>query len=80
MLLDLLFILSRENEQISYRQGLHEIAALILWVVNQDKVVQPPSGAASEPYVRHGVAKRARARVSDACPAAAMKGRRARAH
>ena len=51
-----------------------------LFCGSSTKVVQPPSGAASEPYVRHGVAKRARARVSDACPAAAMKGRRARAH
>ena len=51
MLLDILFILSRENESISYRQGMHEVAALILWVVEQDKVVVTSPPTASQPYV-----------------------------
>ena len=50
MLLDILFILSRENESISYRQGMHEVAALILWVVEQDKVVVTSPPTASQPY------------------------------
>ena len=50
MLLDILFILSRENEPISYRQGMHEIAALALWVVDRDKVVVDTPPSPSQPY------------------------------
>ncbi|KAI1005844.1 hypothetical protein K3495_g2377 [Podosphaera aphanis] len=36
MLLDILFIFSKENLDIGYRQGIHELLAPILWVVEQD--------------------------------------------
>lgn len=36
ILLDILFIWSKLNEDVSYRQGMHEILAPILWVVERD--------------------------------------------
>ena len=35
-LLDILFIYSKLNPDTGYRQGMHEVLAPILWVVNQD--------------------------------------------
>jgi hypothetical protein len=52
MLTDILFVLARENESASYRQGMHEVAALLLWVMDGDKVVVPtPPPTGSQPYV-----------------------------
>ena len=38
MLLDILFIWSKLNEDVSYRQGMHEILAPLLWVVERDAI------------------------------------------
>lgn len=38
MLLDILFIWSKTNPDIGYRQGMHEVAATVLWVVERDAV------------------------------------------
>ena len=37
-LLDILFIYVKLNPDLGYRQGMHEILAPILWVVNQDAI------------------------------------------
>lgn len=39
-LVDVLFVWSKMNADIGYRQGMHEILALVLWVVEMD-AVQP---------------------------------------
>ncbi|GAB1731933.1 hypothetical protein NU195Hw_g9107t1 [Hortaea werneckii] len=38
MLLDILFVFCKLNPDISYRQGMHELLAPILWVVERDAV------------------------------------------
>lgn len=38
MLLDILFIFCKLNPDLSYRQGMHEILAPILWVVERDAI------------------------------------------
>jgi TBC1 domain family member 5 len=38
MLLDVLFIYSKLNPDIGYRQGMHELLAPLLWVVHQDAI------------------------------------------
>jgi TBC1 domain family member 5 len=38
MLLDVLFIFCKLNPDTSYRQGMHEVLAPILWVVERDAV------------------------------------------
>lgn len=40
MLLDILFIYSKLNPDIGYRQGMHELLAPLLWVVHHDAVEQ----------------------------------------
>jgi TBC1 domain family protein 5 len=37
-LLDILFIYAKLNPDIGYRQGMHELLAPVLWVVQQDAV------------------------------------------
>ncbi|KAK2767443.1 hypothetical protein FQN54_003599 [Arachnomyces sp. PD_36] len=41
-LLDILFIFTKLNPDLGYRQGMHELLAPILWVVEED-AVEPPS-------------------------------------
>ena len=36
MLLDILFIYCKLNPDVGYRQGMHELLAPILWVVERD--------------------------------------------
>jgi len=36
MLLDILFIFCKMNQDVGYRQGMHELLAPILWVVEND--------------------------------------------
>ncbi|RDL40603.1 Ypt of gyp1p [Venustampulla echinocandica] len=36
MLLDILFVFCKINQDVGYRQGMHEVLAPILWVVEQD--------------------------------------------
>ena len=38
MLLDILFIFSKLNPDVSYRQGMHELLAPVLWVVERDAI------------------------------------------
>ena len=38
MLLDVLFIYCKLNPDVSYRQGMHELLAPILWVVSRDAI------------------------------------------
>lgn len=38
LLLDVLFIFCKLNQDISYRQGMHELLAPILWVVEKDAI------------------------------------------
>jgi TBC1 domain family protein 5 len=38
ILLDVLFIFCKINQDVGYRQGMHELLAPILWVVEQDAV------------------------------------------
>lgn len=37
-LLDILFIYSKLNPDLGYRQGMHELLAPIIWVVHQDSI------------------------------------------
>lgn len=47
MLLDILFIYSKLNPDIGYRQGMHELLAPLLWVIHQD-AVEPSSVAIAD--------------------------------
>jgi TBC1 domain family member 5 len=38
LMLDILFIFCKINQDIGYRQGMHELLAPILWVVEQDAI------------------------------------------
>jgi TBC1 domain family protein 5 len=38
VMLDILFIFCKINQDVGYRQGMHELLAPILWVVEQDAV------------------------------------------
>ena len=42
MLLDILFIFCKLNADVGYRQGMHELLAPILWVVERD-AIEPES-------------------------------------
>jgi TBC1 domain family protein 5 len=45
MLDEVLFVWSRQNGEIGYRQGMHEVAAIVLWVLHGDRVAEPaPKG------------------------------------
>lgn len=46
MLLDVLFVWAKMHPDIAYRQGMHEILAPIIWVVERDAVDSPPSDEA----------------------------------
>ena len=38
ILLDILFVFCKINQDVGYRQGMHEVLAPILWVVEQDAI------------------------------------------
>jgi TBC1 domain family member 5 len=38
MMLDILFVFCKINQDVGYRQGMHEVLAPILWVVDQDAI------------------------------------------
>lgn len=48
MLLDILFVWSKLNSGISYRQGMHEVLAPILWVVERDAIDPTSMGSSRE--------------------------------
>lgn len=44
MMLDILFIFCKLNPDVGYRQGMHEVLAPILWVVERDAIDQKEAG------------------------------------
>lgn len=46
MLLDILFVFCKLNPDVGYRQGMHELLAPILWVVERDAIDLGPSSKA----------------------------------
>jgi TBC1 domain family protein 5 len=49
LMLDILFIFCKINQDIGYRQGMHELLAPILWVVEQDAIDHGNTEQASGP-------------------------------
>jgi len=47
MLLDILFVFCKLNPDVGYRQGMHELVAPILWVVERDAISSKPTGMLS---------------------------------
>ena len=47
MLLDTLFVFCKLNPDVSYRQGMHELVAPILWVIERDAILIRPTGTMS---------------------------------
>jgi TBC1 domain family protein 5 len=47
MLLDILFVFCKLNPDVSYRQGMHELVAPVLWVIERDAISSKPSGMTS---------------------------------
>ncbi|KAF3386153.1 TBC1 domain family member 5 [Penicillium rolfsii] len=43
-LTDVLFVYSKLNPDVGYRQGMHELLAPILWVVDRDSIEHPAEG------------------------------------
>ncbi|KAG8715209.1 hypothetical protein FRC11_005281 [Ceratobasidium sp. 423] len=50
MLADILFVYSRAHEDISYRQGMHELLAPILWALDYDSLDGKDEGQDAEMY------------------------------
>jgi TBC1 domain family protein 5 len=48
MLLDILFVYCKLNPDVGYRQGMHELLAPILWVVERDAVERKDTPASDE--------------------------------
>ncbi|KAG9247311.1 rab-GTPase-TBC domain-containing protein [Calycina marina] len=44
LMLDILFIFCKINQDVGYRQGMHEILAPILWVIHHDAIDDVPDG------------------------------------
>jgi TBC1 domain family protein 5 len=58
MMLDILFIYTKLNPDVGYRQGMHELLAFVLWVVERDSIQTDESLLAMElilnfKYVEH---------------------------
>lgn len=47
MMLDVLFVFCKINQDVGYRQGMHELLAPILWVVDQDAIAEDSSDQSS---------------------------------
>ncbi|CAG8962438.1 hypothetical protein HYFRA_00014067 [Hymenoscyphus fraxineus] len=47
ILLDVLFVFCKINQDVGYRQGMHEVLAPILWVVEQDAIDQASYASSS---------------------------------
>lgn len=47
MMLDILFVYSKLNPDLGYRQGMHELLAPIIWVVERDAVALPTTDRSS---------------------------------
>lgn len=48
-LTDILFVYSKLNPDVGYRQGMHELLAPILWVIDRDTVSEPAKGSTADP-------------------------------
>jgi TBC1 domain family member 5 len=48
MMLDILFIYSKLNPDLGYRQGMHELLAPIIWAVDRDAVTFQQSGKTTQ--------------------------------
>lgn len=48
MMLDILFVYSKLNPDLGYRQGMHELLALIIWAVERDAVATQTSGTEAD--------------------------------
>jgi len=55
MMLDILFIFCKLNPDIGYRQGMHEILAPILWVIERDSVNRGAGKNTSNAHTDKGV-------------------------
>jgi TBC1 domain family protein 5 len=52
MMLDILFVWCKMHPSIGYRQGMHEILAPLLWVVERDAIeLRSPADAPSDPLL-----------------------------
>lgn len=50
MLLDILFIFCKLNRDVGYRQGMHELLAPVLWVVERDAInTSTSAGSLNDP-------------------------------
>jgi TBC1 domain family protein 5 len=47
MMLDILFVFCKINQDVGYRQGMHELLAPIFWVVDQDAIEDAQNGQKS---------------------------------
>lgn len=52
-LLDVLFVYCKLNEDLGYRQGMHEIVAVILWVLSGDAISPDQTGGEGEELEEH---------------------------
>ncbi|CCX05013.1 Similar to TBC1 domain family member 5; acc. no. Q92609 [Pyronema omphalodes CBS 100304] len=53
-LTEILFVYCKLNRDVSYRQGFHEIAAVVYWVVVCDALADNTSGPGDSPYAGEG--------------------------
>ncbi|OKP14827.1 TBC1 domain family member 5 [Penicillium subrubescens] len=54
-LTDVLFVYSKLNPDVGYRQGMHELLAPILWVIDRDSVERPAQGTSSSSAQEDGL-------------------------
>ncbi len=45
IMLDILFVFCKINQDVGYRQGMHEILAPILWVIEKDAIIDTADGS-----------------------------------
>lgn len=55
MLLDILFIFCKLNQDVGYRQGMHEILAPILWVLSRDAIDFEGQGTSEDDLMRESL-------------------------
>jgi TBC1 domain family protein 5 len=53
MMLDILFVWCKMHPDIAYRQGMHELLAPLLWVVERDAVESSPTQSAADHTLAH---------------------------
>lgn len=55
MLLDILFIFCKLNQDVGYRQGMHEVLAPILWVLSRDAIDIDGHGTSEDDLMRQSL-------------------------